>query len=91
MSIQKYLNGTLRYIPEANETEWDGEVTTIVCDLIDLMNRRVKEAASVPTTGTWILGDVVWNSSPTPGGTIGWVCTIAGTPGTWKTFGVITS
>jgi hypothetical protein len=29
------------------------------------------------------------NSAPTAGGNIGWVCTTAGTPGTWKTFGAI--
>lgn len=42
-----------------------------------------------PTTGTWQQGDIVWNSSPASTGYIGWVCTAAGTPGTWKGFGVI--
>lgn len=37
-----------------------------------------------PTTGAWILGDIVWNSSPVSGGVPGWMCTSAGTPGTWK-------
>ena len=46
-------------------------------------------AAAAPTTGTWALGDIVWNSAPAGSGTIGWVCTAAGTPGTWKTFGAI--
>ena len=45
--------------------------------------------SAAPTAGTWAVGDVVWNSAPTAGGTIGWVCTTAGTPGTWKTFGAI--
>jgi hypothetical protein len=42
-----------------------------------------------PTTGTWARGDIVYNSEPSAGGTIGWVCVTAGTPGTWKTFGAI--
>jgi hypothetical protein len=45
--------------------------------------------ASIPTTGTWAVGDIAYNISPTSGGYVGWVCTTAGTPGTWKTFGLI--
>jgi hypothetical protein len=44
---------------------------------------------TVPTSGTWERGDIVWHSQPSAGGNIGWVCTSAGTPGTWKTFGTI--
>lgn len=48
-------------------------------------------AAAAPTTGTWAVGDRVFDTSPSAGGHIGWVCTTAGTPGTWKTFGAITA
>jgi hypothetical protein len=44
---------------------------------------------SVPTTGTWRVGDIVYNSTPASAAYIGWTCTVAGTPGTWKTFGLI--
>lgn len=44
---------------------------------------------AAPTTQTWNRGDIVTNSTPSSGGNIGWVCTTAGTPGTWKTFGGI--
>jgi hypothetical protein len=44
---------------------------------------------AAPTTGTWKLGDIVYNTSPASAGFIGWVCTVAGTPGTWRTFGLI--
>lgn len=40
--------------------------------------------AAAPTTGTWARGDVVLNGAPSAAGTPGWVCTTAGTPGTWK-------
>ncbi len=46
-------------------------------------------AAAPPVSGAFLVGDVCWNSSPTAGGNIGWVCTTAGTPGTWKAFGTI--
>lgn len=45
---------------------------------------------AAPTSGTWAQGDVVRNSAPAEAGsagskyiTLGWVCTAAGTPGTW--------
>lgn len=48
-------------------------------------------ASSIPSLSTKLanLGDIVYNSSPAAGGNIGWVCTAAGAPGTWKTFGAI--
>lgn len=49
--------------------------------------RAVGTAA--PSGGTWAQGDIVYNTTPSAGGFIGWVCVSAGTPGTWKTFGVI--
>lgn len=48
-------------------------------------------ASAAPTTGTWVVGDTFYNSAPTAGGTIGFVCTTAGTPGTWKTWGAISA
>jgi hypothetical protein len=36
-----------------------------------------------PSTGTWRVTDIVWNSAPASGQPAGWVCTVAGTPGTW--------
>jgi hypothetical protein len=44
---------------------------------------------AAPVSGTYQQGDIVYNSAPVSTGYIGWVCTVAGTPGTWKTFGLI--
>lgn len=49
----------------------------------------VTHGTAAPAAGTWAVGDKVYNSTPVAGGTIGWVCTTAGTPGTWKTWGAI--
>lgn len=46
---------------------------------------------SAPTTLAWKVGDLVYNANPSAGGFVGWVCTVAGTPGTWKTFGAISA
>ena len=55
------------------------------------------ENSATPTQGTWILGEVVYNSSPSElgaGGSkyiiLGWMCTVAGTPGTWLPMRVLT-
>lgn len=51
---------------------------------------RIMDSAA-PVSGTHVKGSIVWNTNPTAGGFIGWVCTTAGTPGTWKTFGAISA
>ena len=48
-------------------------------------------AAAAPTTGTWAVGDLFYNTAPIAGGYVGFVCVTAGTPGTWKTFGAISA
>lgn len=52
-------------------------------------SRKFQGRLSVPTTGTYVKGDVVFNNNPSPGGYAGWICTTSGTPGTWKGFGQI--
>jgi hypothetical protein len=44
---------------------------------------------AAPSAGTWERGDIIFNKEPSAGGKVGWVCTTAGSPGTWKEFGVI--
>ena len=44
-----------------------------------------------PSIGTWRVGQKLYDKAPSAGGSIGAVCTVAGTPGTWKTFGDIAS
>lgn len=49
----------------------------------------MKYGGAAPTAGTWKKGDIVWSTVAAAGGTAGWICTTAGTPGTWKTFGTV--
>lgn len=51
--------------------------------------RVPRYGSEAPTTGTWAVSDIVYNSAPAAAGFLGWVCTVAGTPGTWKGFGLI--
>jgi hypothetical protein len=45
--------------------------------------------SAAPSTGTWRVGDIVYNNAPAAAGYVGFVCRIAGTPGTWNSFGLI--
>ncbi len=60
------------------------EVSAINTAVILRRTKREYEATATPTAGTWQVGDRVWNSTPAAAGIPGWVCTTAGTPGTWK-------
>ena len=46
-------------------------------------------AVQAPASGTHPVGRHVLNASPLPGASAGWVCTVAGTPGTWKASGLV--
>lgn len=52
-------------------------------------NIKVEYGTSAPASGSYDRGSIVWNTSPSASGTVGWVCVTAGSPGTWKTFGSI--
>jgi hypothetical protein len=47
--------------------------------------------SAIPTTGTYKRGDIIFNSAPVASGFVGWTCITAGTPGTWKSFGMISA
>jgi Pectate lyase superfamily protein len=56
---------------------------------INVSGTNISSGIAAPTLGTWKQGDIVSNSAATSGGYAGWICVAAGTPGTWKTFGLI--
>lgn len=47
------------------------------------------QSTVIPASGTWSRGDIVWNEGAQSGEYVGWICTVGGTPGTWKEFGLI--
>jgi hypothetical protein len=51
--------------------------------------RNIDFGPAPPASGHHAAGELVYNIAPVPGGKVGWVCTAAGTPGTWKAFGAI--
>jgi Pectate lyase superfamily protein len=63
--------------------------TVLMQDTFSTINKQNKYQSTFPNIGTWNNGDQILNTNPTPGGYVGWICTVSGTPGTWKGFGLI--
>ena len=70
---------------------------TDMCDLANLTllvyeyGKKFEVDNSYPESGSYALGDIVWNDKPKPTGYVGWICVRAGTPGEWKPFGQISA
>ena len=92
------LNTTPRVNVDAETARWYREIANQVNALSE--GRIVgfySAATAAPTTGAWAQGDIVKNSAPAEAGSasskyvvIGWICTVAGTPGTWLPMRVFT-
>ncbi len=46
-------------------------------------------AAPTDTSQNYQLGDIIWNNTPSQGAPSGWVCVVAGYPGTFIAFGEV--
>ena len=44
---------------------------------------------AVPVSGTYKAGDLIFRVHASQGQNLGWICTTAGTPGTWTEFGIV--
>lgn len=100
--VHTYTNGFSRVIHKFKATsrgqlrltnQWSlGEVLIERIDLYCSVNKSysiLPKLTAMPSVGTHSKGDIVYNSKPTAGGNLGWVCITAGSPGTWKPFGSI--
>jgi hypothetical protein len=58
---------------------------------ITIGGSKIQRAAAAPVAGTYVQGDIVYNTAPAASGFIGWVCVTSGSPGAWKTWGVISA
>ena len=50
----------------------------------------VTEGTAAPSSGTWNVGDMVYNTTPGNGANAGWVCLATGAPGAWTRLGSTT-
>ena len=58
--------------------------TVIATPTITIGSNKMTWGSAAPSTGTWAVGDVCWNTGAAAGGSPGWVNTSASGSGTWK-------
>jgi hypothetical protein len=71
--------GLLTWVASSGQTDGNFSVRRLRINALNTFTAK----SSPPTTGTWAVGDICYNSAPSAGEAIFWVCTSAGTPGTW--------
>jgi len=54
---------------------------------ITIGGNRIGFATAIPTSGVWKVGDKIFNINVAIGQPKGWICTVAGEPGTWVSEG----
>lgn len=62
----------------------------IATSKIGVGSNQMTWAAASPTTGTWAVGDVCWNTGVTSSTSPGWICTNATGSGTWTALASLT-
>lgn len=88
------------YVASGNAVVIGNKAVNVTTGIMKVAGARVREehnawnaaeqyGNAIPASGIWSVGDLLYHVAPVAGGNIGWVCTTAGSPGTWKTFGVI--
>ena len=70
-----------------NNFSSDADITT--AGPVRFQNKKFEVGNNVPSSGNYVVGDIVWNDNPQPTGYVGWICVRDGSPGTWKAFGQI--
>lgn len=67
------------------KTNYDANIDATNANDLELMGARTTLfGTAAPTTGAHSRGDICWNTTPSAAGVPGWICTAAGTPGTWN-------
>ena len=83
--VQVTVNGKL----SVGVTVPDPAVDLHVAGPARINNKLHISAKEPPKSGTYGVGDIVWNAEPRVNQYVGWVCLRAGSPGSWYPFGEI--
>lgn len=67
----------------------DPSISLSVSGNVSFNNKKFMTGISVPSSGSYTKGDIVWSENPMEDGYVGWVCIRSGTPGEWKPFGAL--
>lgn len=85
LPIKVTVHGTLG----VNVSTPDTRVQLHVAGAIKFNDKLHLSGTQAPDSGAFNIGDIVWNAEPKQRRCVGWVCTVAGSPGIWNEFGEI--
>lgn len=87
-SVTNQLRGRVAFegniLPSAKDTAHIGAAVLKSISGSESANPFMTVSNAPPGVGTWKVGDRVRKQTPTASGPSEWICTVAGTPGTWK-------
>jgi hypothetical protein len=72
-------------------TSVESDVSLSTSGAVKFQNKKFEVGSGIPVAGAYTVGDIIWNSAPSAGAAIGWVCVATGNPGQWKSFGTISN
>ena len=72
-------------------TSVESDVSLSTSGAVKFQNKKFEVGMSMPLSGAYTVGDIIWNSAPSANQPIGWVCVSTGNPGQWKSFGTISA
>ena len=72
-------------------TSVESDVSLSTSGAVKFQNKKFEVGSAAPVTGSYTVGDIIWNSAPSANQSIGWVCVATGSPGQWKSFGTISN
>jgi hypothetical protein len=92
--VDRYIYGAASSNPVPNGALADFSTPVRIRQFAENVRRDVRGGkthvfgTAPPASGTWAKGDITWNNDPIDATSpIGWICLVAGTPGTWLEFG----
>jgi hypothetical protein len=90
LTFKAEINSATEYV----ESGWHSSTPTItnpagarLINFYGTLGRATTYGTAVPVANAWAVGDRVINQTPVVGQPKSWVCTVAGTPGTWVSEG----
>jgi cytoskeletal protein CcmA (bactofilin family) len=72
-----------------NVNNFSDDVDITTSGPIRIQGKKFETGTNPPDSGSYIQGDIIWNTNPIPTGYVGWICVRSGNPGEWKPFGQI--
>jgi len=72
-----------------NVNNFSDDVDITTSGPIRVQGKKFETGTNPPDSGSFIQGDIIWNTNPIPTGYVGWICVRSGNPGEWKPFGQI--